>query len=63
MFNGESSVRVSATIDIDENTQVRCVVDKTTGGTEVCLGTDAYLFLTKGGTAKLVEALAGDGRG
>jgi hypothetical protein len=51
---------VSASIDIHEDTDMRCLVSAESGDVEIRLGTDAdaYLFLTGAGADKLVRVLS-----
>jgi hypothetical protein len=60
MYSGIGTVRVSASIDIHEDTDMRCVVSADSGDVEVRLGVDAdaYLFLTGAGADKLVHVLS-----
>lgn len=57
---GVGTVRVSATIDIHGDTDMRCLVSEASGDVEVRLGgdADAYLFLTGAGADKLVRTLS-----
>jgi hypothetical protein len=59
MYGGDGSARVSAMIDVHEDTKIECFVSKD-GGIEVRIGRDAegYLFLTRAGADKLVRTLS-----
>jgi hypothetical protein len=57
MYIGVGSVRVSASIDIHDDTAMDCVVSSD-GAIELALGgSEAYLFLTREGADKLARTL------
>ena len=60
MHIGVGTVRVCASIDIHEDTDMHCLVNKYSGDVEVRLGdeADAYLFMTGAGADKLVRTLS-----
>ncbi|WP_444827387.1 hypothetical protein [Actinokineospora sp.] len=57
MFMDSGATRVSATIDVGEDTGMHAVVDQANGAIELRLGADSYLFLTRRGAAKLLDTL------